>query len=291
MKSTSKEDIYKFFTDFQEKLYIEYGYTMDKLNHLLKYWWYNPLNSDKIYTEIGYHSYHLHYAKKFNDIRHNVKKVLEIGVFRGHSMLMWREYFPNAEIYGVDISYSPHHFGVNAKELCKGKDRIHLYEMDACTPSNVKLLMEEIGECDIIIDDGSHHPLHQLFSLMYYTDYLKQDGIFVVEDVFMSGGFDGGFDKGFLSDFDKPFKIYSKNHYFFNDVIKELGTISNLEDYGLIADDKNKKKLLELSNDWDIDVKEPETYRLTFDDIDLDGNSRTMSFNNRQGIIFFTKKD
>ena len=177
---------YNFFTEFQDYLFKEHMYTMDKLNPTKNFWWYNPLKQERIFREIGYHSYHLHYAKFFNEIRYDVKKVLEIGVFRGHSMLMWQKYFPNAEIYGIDIDYTPHNFGVNAKDLCKDEPRIKLLELDACIDINVEYLKQEIGvDFDIVIDDGSHHPFHQLFSLVNYTDFIKPNGYFVVEDIFM----------------------------------------------------------------------------------------------------------
>ena len=70
---------------------------MDKLNPTNKFWWYHPLKRERIFREVGYHSYHIHYADRFTEIRNEVKKVLEIGVFRGHSMLMWEKYFPNAQ--------------------------------------------------------------------------------------------------------------------------------------------------------------------------------------------------
>jgi hypothetical protein len=120
--------IYQFFTDFQDKMYKEHLYTMDKLNPVTYYWYYDKLKGQKVFTELGYHNYHKHYAEQFHDLRHSVKKVLEIGVFRGHSLLMWHDYFPNAEIYGVDISFEWHNMGVNAVELCKDKPRINLLE-------------------------------------------------------------------------------------------------------------------------------------------------------------------
>ena len=271
-----------FFTDFQSKLYDKYGYTMDKLNPTMNYWFYDRLSQRRTYREIGYHNYHVHYASRFNELRHKVKKILEIGVFRGHSMLMWQDYFPNAEIYGVDIEYTKHHLGVNAKELCKDQPRIHLYEYDACNPLNVRLLMDEIGsDFDIIIDDGSHHPTHQLFSLLYYTDYLKDDGVFVVEDVFMKELFE----KEFLDYFNKPFNLYNDVKYFFDEVIQDKP--KDISRYGI--DSNKQERFLDIVNQWNIDIREPKPYVMNFKDIDLKGNNEQKHFNNRQAIIFFDK--
>ena len=274
----------KFFTDFQSELYNKYGHTMDKLNPTLNYWCYNPLIQGRVYREIHYHNYHYHYAEKFKNIRHKVKKVLEIGVFQGHSMLMWQDYFPNAEIYGVDIEFTKHHLGVNAKDLCKDQERIHLYEYDACNPLNVKLLMDEIGsDFDIIIDDGSHHPTHQLFSLLYYTPYLKKDGVFVVEDVFMKDLFT----KDFLDYFNQPFNLYSDVKYFFNEILNDKPT--DISKYAISSHKQTNFDLI--VNTWSIDVRNPKPYTISLSDVDLQGNNEQVHINNRQGIIFFKNEN
>ena len=84
--------------------------------------------------------------------------------------------------------------------------------MDACNPDNVETIMKTIGDdVDIIIDDGSHHPMHQLTSLVSYTDYLKPNGYFVVEDVFMSYLFDNEF----LDYFNEPYKLFRRDKFLF----------------------------------------------------------------------------
>ena len=283
----NKDDI-KFFTDFQTKMFDKFGYTLDKLNPTMNFWWYHPLKQEKLYREIGYHNYHLHYAPRFNPLRNKVKKVLEIGVFRGHSMLMWQDYFPNAQIYGVDINYSPHNFGKNAYDICRNEPRIKLFEMDACNPTNVKTLMDEIGnDFDIIIDDGSHHPVHQLFSTLHYTDYLKEDGIFVVEDVFMSEMFDKN---TFLDYYDTPYQLYTEDKYFFDEILTNDKDY-NLINMGVISNMIEDNKLNEIRKKWDIQICNPISYMLNFKDIDLKGNNKKEHYNNRQGIIFFKKKN
>jgi predicted O-methyltransferase YrrM len=266
-------------------LYQKYGYTMDKLNPTQKFWHYNPLKDERVFRECAYHNYHFHYARKFKDIRHKVKKVLEIGVFRGHSMLMWKDFFPNAQIYGVDIDYSNHHFGLNAFDLCKDEDRIKLFEMDACNPNNVKAIMRTIGnDVDIIIDDGSHHPYHQLFALLHYTDYLKYDGVFVVEDVFLSKYFD----KKFLDYYNNPYNLYTDEKYFFDEVIQKK-TI-NLQKYGFKNNDLIEKHS-SIVNNWKIEIGNPNPYSINFQDINLIGNNKLRHFNNRQGVVFFERNN
>ena len=277
-----KECPNKFFTDFQQFLLKEHKYSMDKLNPTQNFWWYHPLKQEKIFREIGYHSYHEEYSKRFNSIRHSVKKILEIGVFRGHSMLMWQKYFPNAQIYGIDIDYSPHNFGINAKDLCKNEKRIKLFEFDACSKSNVEYLKTELGiNFDIIIDDGSHHPFHQLFSLINYSEFIKTDGYLVVEDVFMNKMFDNSF----LDYFNEPLKLFKKDKFFFDEIIenKSFDFISN----GFTKSEENKFN--SIMNDWKIEICQPKDYVINFNDINLKGESKQEHYNNRQGIIFFKK--
>ena len=277
--------IYQFFTDFQDKMYREHSYSMDKLNPVYHYWYFDKIKGQRVFTELGYHNYHKHYAEQFNDIRHSVKKVLEIGVFRGHSLLMWHDYFPNAEIYGVDISFEWHNLGVNAVELCKDKPRIHLLEADACTDKTYKQVMKNWGDdFDIILDDASHHPYHQAWALLNYKNLLKKDGIFAIEDVFYSKMFP----RNFLTTFDKGFDLFGENQYFFDEFIKFDFPIEEIYEYGFFFDDL--KNLNDLKKNWTIDIKLPSDYQMTFEDVDMEGNNVNLNFNDRQAIIFFKRK-
>jgi predicted O-methyltransferase YrrM len=174
---------HKFFLDFQKKIYDEYSYVLDKLNPTDYFWFVDKETHRKQYYKTNAHAYYPLYADYLNHRRKSVKKVLEIGVYTGYSMLMWREYFPNAEIVGVDISLEHSWMGKNAKDVCKGKDRITLIEADGTKKEVAKRVGEEFGEFDVIVDDGSHHPTDQILSLIYFLPYLKLDGLYVIEDI------------------------------------------------------------------------------------------------------------
>ena len=141
------------------------------------------------------HNYIPGYTKIFKDIRYNVTNLLEIGIgslennqmggkhglvatqFQyktGNSLKCWSEYFPNANIYGIDI-YS--HSELN-------KDKIKTFVANQNSEEDLKNLMSEINtELDIILDDGSHQGEHQVFSFMYLNKYLSSSGIYVIEDI------------------------------------------------------------------------------------------------------------
>lgn len=146
-----------------------------------------PWVNDKVWG----HSYTPVYYEKFKDIRNSVKKVLEIGIGTqksmprklrkvsnyktGASLFMWRDFFPNAEIYGIDIL---------PECMVEGEDRIHTYLIDQADKTQLKNLLEIIGtDIDIVIDDGSHWAVHQVFTCMILKELLPKDVIYVIEDI------------------------------------------------------------------------------------------------------------
>ena len=169
----------------------------------------------------GCHNYIPGYTKLFQNIRYNVKKILEIGIGSlennqmgginglvskkynyktGNSLKCWEEYFPNAHIYGIDI-YA--HSELN-------KDRIMTFVANQNNDQDLKSVIDKINSpLDIIIDDGSHQGQHQVFSFMFLHKYLSPNGIYVIEDVQPSNieGFKN------LSIFPKHFKEYINQNF------------------------------------------------------------------------------
>ena len=58
---------------------------------------------DKYTPSKMFHNYMVHYWTHLRDVRHQVRKVVEIGVQTPASLLMWGEFFPNATIFGLDV--------------------------------------------------------------------------------------------------------------------------------------------------------------------------------------------
>lgn len=117
------------------------------------------------------HNYLPIYDRYFAPIRQDVRKVLEIGVQSGNSLRMWRDYFPNAEIYGLDLD-----------PACKAveEDRIRIAIGDQSNESDLAKLPDDF---DIIIDDGSHIPAHQINTFRYlFRNHMKERGVYAVED-------------------------------------------------------------------------------------------------------------
>ena len=112
-----------------------------------------------------------HFAPK----RNSATKVLEIGVQTDRSVKMWEEYFPNAEIYGLDIDNKCKQYEKNRVKIIIGDQ------------NDEEVLSELPNDFDIIIDDGSHVETHVISSLNYlYKNKLKIGGIYVIEDMLIT---------------------------------------------------------------------------------------------------------
>lgn len=111
----------------------------------------------------------------------NPKRVLEIGVKEGRSLAMWHKYFPNAEIFGVDLFEEISHETVykNIDHFTNGEwdlNKITLVSGNQC----YYLLHEELRkyDFDVIIDDGSHNSRDQMitfFGLFNGKHYFIED--------------------------------------------------------------------------------------------------------------------
>jgi hypothetical protein len=127
-------------------------------------------NSDKG----GKHCYlEKYYQPKFENIRTSTKKLLEIGVYEGASIRLWKEYFENAEIYALEIL-------AKRRDMFKGEDRINLIIGNSVQPSSYENLSKEF---DIIIDDGSHKAEDQFDTFKLAYQHLKSGGLYIIEDV------------------------------------------------------------------------------------------------------------
>jgi len=176
---------YDFFENFQKEIYNDYGYTLDKLCPTSEFWYYDKLNDKIKYYNKYVHNYYIEYAQHFHKKRNTALKVLEVGVYTGFSMLLWERYFPNAEIYGIDINIEGIYYdNKNPYQLCKDKERINLFEFDGTDKEKLDEFIKKVGgDFDIIIDDASHLGDHQIKTLIHLLPHLKKDGIFVVEDI------------------------------------------------------------------------------------------------------------
>jgi hypothetical protein len=123
------------------------------------------------------HGFCAFYHTHLDRVRQDVRKILEIGVFRGASLRMWRDYFPNATIHAFDQT-------VAAEPL---PDRIHLHQGDQANRGSLRRLLEATGsDFDLIVDDGGHTMEQQQVSLGMLFPHLSPGGLYALEDLHTS---------------------------------------------------------------------------------------------------------
>lgn len=144
----------------------------------------NKYKTDKGTSGSGYHGFSLIYEQYLNDIKNDVKKVLEVGIGPGDencgeaaSLKMWADYFPNAIIHGADYQNFSH----------IKLPRIQTHLCDQNNRDNLICLMNKLGNnFDLIIDDGSHNVIHQQITFGTLFPYLKPGGVYILEDLHTS---------------------------------------------------------------------------------------------------------
>lgn len=121
-----------------------------------------------------YHGYLKIYDKYFSRYRNSLNNFLEIGLWEGDSIKMWRDYFETGNIVGADILDLSHIKLPNTQiHVCDQSDRSQLQN----------LINNTFNKFDIIIDDGGHWQHQQQITLGFMFPYLDKNGIFVIEDL------------------------------------------------------------------------------------------------------------
>lgn len=125
------------------------------------------------------HNYTPHYQTHFQQYKNQKIRLLEIGVGGydnpkegGNSLRMWKKYFPKGQIYAIDL-YN--------KSFLEEK-RIKIFQGSQVDEDFLKEVVKQTGPLDLIIDDGSHLNEHVIKSFRFLFPYLKEGGIYVVED-------------------------------------------------------------------------------------------------------------
>jgi len=104
-------------------------------------------------------------------------RLLEIGVYNGASLGMWRAYLPEGStVVGVDID-----------PACRAHDAperaTHVRIGDQSDPAFLARVVAEFGPFDVIVDDGSHVARHMIASFnALFLDGLRAPGVYLVED-------------------------------------------------------------------------------------------------------------
>src|SRR5690606_35085902 len=110
--------------------------------------------------------------------RNKAPVVLEIGVFHGGSLDMWRDYFgPGCRLYGVDIDSRCRMFEADDTKIFIG---------DQADRDFLRPLRREVPRVDILIDDGGHFMQQQIATFEELFPHVADDGIYLCEDLHTS---------------------------------------------------------------------------------------------------------
>ena len=120
------------------------------------------------------------YERHFARFRNTDAVIVEIGIYSGGSLRMWRNYFgQSVTIIGVDIA--------NATKIYEGKpaygspQRIVLG--DQSDPAFWKRFKRKVPRVDVLIDDGGHARTMQKPTLDAMWEHLAPGGVYLCEDL------------------------------------------------------------------------------------------------------------
>ena len=215
---------------------------IDQLNNLVKIvdqnYYFNIINissfSNKFSSNLGEilkenrsdksttHNYHHIYSYILNEITTEKLNILEIGLGTndptlvssmgsggrpGASLYAFKQYLPNANIYGADID----------KNILFNEERIntcYVDQLDIKTFDNIKNTFGNI-KYDLIIDDGLHSIGANLNTLLFALNNIKINGWIVIEDIHIP---DNWFSIDYILSKNKNIKTYfiktNKAHLF-----------------------------------------------------------------------------
>lgn len=144
---------------------------------------FEETKTDKLWRH-GYHRYYETQLAPYRDV--DGLRLLEIGADSGISLAAWMEYFfTPAAVQGIA-------YGVDAKQAKKKAcdmmldqcDKLAIYSLDQSDKTALTDMAKQNPEgWDIVIDDGSHYPGHQIISFQQLWPKIRPGGMYVVEDI------------------------------------------------------------------------------------------------------------
>lgn len=144
----------------------------------------NRYGSDKGDKAHGRHRYASTYHSLFHKMRSNPMNLLEIGLLhpfdtkgkaaRAPSLQMWREYFPEAALFGFDIN----DFSQVKMQRCT------IFRGDMGSREDLLAMANTARvQFDIVIEDGSHASHHQQIALAALFPFVSPGGLYIIEDL------------------------------------------------------------------------------------------------------------
>ncbi len=115
------------------------------------------------------------YEHLLGSLREQEFSLLELGVWGGHSLEMWRDAFPRATVVGIDLQPPEADLGA----------RVHMLAGDQSNPALMQRARDAYAPegFEVIIDDASHLGITTARSLqILYREHLRPGGLYCIED-------------------------------------------------------------------------------------------------------------
>lgn len=144
---------------------------------------FQKTGTDKLWRH-GYHHYYEKELAPYRDI--DGLRILEIGADSGISLGAWMDYFKNPEsVQGVAYKVDANAAKKKACEIMPDAcERLQIYSLDQSDVNALaNMVQQNPAGWDIIIDDGSHLPQHQLISFQRLWPNIRPGGLYVIEDI------------------------------------------------------------------------------------------------------------
>jgi len=118
------------------------------------------------------------YDRYLSRFRGEDAHLLEIGVFNGGSLEIWRTYLgQGARLTAIDND-------PNCRSNAPAD--VDVYVGDQGDPEFLSSICECVPKFDVVIDDGSHVSSHQIASFEALFPHVTDNGIYIVEDIHSS---------------------------------------------------------------------------------------------------------
>ncbi len=118
------------------------------------------------------------YDRHFARFRGREIVMVEIGIYHGGSLGMWKSYFgPQARLVGVDI---------NPRALKFADEQVTVVIGDQSDRTFLRDLRAHYPRIDILLDDGGHSMQQQIVTFEELFDAVAEDGVYMVEDTHTS---------------------------------------------------------------------------------------------------------
>jgi hypothetical protein len=130
-------------------------------------------NTNSTSDKLNNHGYQRVYPWFLSHFKESPINLLEIGVADSESIELWKNYFKNVNLFVIDILP----IEINDKN-------VKVFQIDQSKENELINFAKNVNaKFDIIIDDGSHVPEHQLLTLKNLWNNLKDGGVYIIEDI------------------------------------------------------------------------------------------------------------